>query len=158
MTQPPTYRPNPPAVQPVRPRRAQPVTGKWLTSKPFMALGAGVIGITLGAIVAGGSDATTTGPPTTTTVTATTRVVQTEPGPTATVRVTQKAKPAPRKTVTVTARPKGSESVKAAPHLDKRYATCRDAIAAGLGPYRRGVDPEYDWYQDRDGDGFVCES
>ena len=26
------------------------------------------------------------------------------------------------------------------------------------GPYRRGVDPEYDWYQDRDHDGLVCET
>ncbi|WP_329081474.1 MULTISPECIES: excalibur calcium-binding domain-containing protein [unclassified Streptosporangium] len=23
--------------------------------------------------------------------------------------------------------------------------------------YRRGTDPEYAWYQDRDGDGVVCE-
>jgi hypothetical protein len=31
-------------------------------------------------------------------------------------------------------------------------------VAAGLGPYYRGVDPEYDWYTDADGDGVVCES
>ncbi|WP_369688396.1 excalibur calcium-binding domain-containing protein [Actinomadura macra] len=29
--------------------------------------------------------------------------------------------------------------------------------AAGLGPYVRGVDPEYRWYQDSHGDGVVCE-
>jgi len=40
---------------------------------------------------------------------------------------------------------------------DPRFGTCREAIAAGYGPYRRGVDPEYDWYQDRDHDGVVCE-
>ncbi|NYG06276.1 hypothetical protein BJ986_000763 [Phycicoccus badiiscoriae] len=40
---------------------------------------------------------------------------------------------------------------------DPRFGTCREAIAAGYGPYRRGVDPEYSWYQDRDHDGVVCE-
>ena len=41
--------------------------------------------------------------------------------------------------------------------LDPRYAYCTLAIAAGLGPYYRGQDPEYAWYRDRDGDGIVCE-
>lgn len=45
----------------------------------------------------------------------------------------------------------------AAPSLDHRYPTCAAANRAGLGPYVRGVDPEYRWYQDRDGDGVVCE-
>lgn len=40
---------------------------------------------------------------------------------------------------------------------DPRFGTCREANAAGYGPYRRGTDPEYDWYQDRDHDGLVCE-
>jgi micrococcal nuclease len=40
---------------------------------------------------------------------------------------------------------------------DPRYRTCGDANAAGYGPYYRGRDPEYSWYQDRDGDGVVCE-
>ncbi|MEV0589644.1 excalibur calcium-binding domain-containing protein [Nonomuraea sp. NPDC050310] len=40
---------------------------------------------------------------------------------------------------------------------DRRYSTCAEANAHGLGPYRRGLDPEYAWYQDRDGDGRVCE-
>jgi micrococcal nuclease len=42
--------------------------------------------------------------------------------------------------------------------LDPRYPTCADAKAAGYGNYRRGVDPEYGWYRDRDQDGWVCES
>ena len=44
-----------------------------------------------------------------------------------------------------------------APTIDARYPTCAAANRAGLGPYVRGVDPEYDWYDDRDGDGVVCE-
>lgn len=41
--------------------------------------------------------------------------------------------------------------------LDPRFRTCGDANAAGFGPYTRGIDPEYDWYIDRDGDGVACE-
>lgn len=41
--------------------------------------------------------------------------------------------------------------------LDPRFRTCGSANAAGYGPYRRGADPEYAWYVDRDGDGLVCE-
>jgi hypothetical protein len=41
---------------------------------------------------------------------------------------------------------------------DPRYSTCTAAEAAGAHtPYRRGTDPEYAWYTDRDGDGLVCE-
>lgn len=40
---------------------------------------------------------------------------------------------------------------------DPRFSYCYEANAAGYGPYRRGSDPEYDWYQDRDNDGIVCE-
>lgn len=41
---------------------------------------------------------------------------------------------------------------------DPRFDTCREANDAGYGPYVRGQDPEYDWYQDRDDDGIVCET
>ncbi|MDP9843362.1 thermonuclease family protein [Streptosporangium lutulentum] len=40
---------------------------------------------------------------------------------------------------------------------DPRFPTCGAANDAGYGPYRRGVDSEYDWYEDRDRDGIVCE-
>jgi hypothetical protein len=40
---------------------------------------------------------------------------------------------------------------------DPRFGTCKEAIAAGHGPYRRGVDPEYNWYRDADSDGINCE-
>lgn len=41
---------------------------------------------------------------------------------------------------------------------DPRFGSCREANGAGYGPYSRGTDPEYDWYQDRDNDGVVCET
>lgn len=37
------------------------------------------------------------------------------------------------------------------------FPNCKAARAAGFGPYTAGVDPEYDWYTDGDGDGTVCE-
>ena len=40
---------------------------------------------------------------------------------------------------------------------DPEFGTCKAAIAAGYGNYVRGKDPEYEWYNDRDGDGVVCE-
>ncbi|GGM79051.1 hypothetical protein GCM10012275_57080 [Longimycelium tulufanense] len=41
--------------------------------------------------------------------------------------------------------------------LDPRFRTCKEAKANGYGPYYKGVNPEYDWYFDRDHDGKVCE-
>ena len=41
--------------------------------------------------------------------------------------------------------------------LDPRFQTCGAALSAGFGNYRAGIDPEYAWYWDRDGDGVVCE-
>lgn len=40
---------------------------------------------------------------------------------------------------------------------DPRFDTCAEANDAGYGPYYKDKDPEYDWYQDRDGDGVACE-
>lgn len=66
-------------------------------------------------------------------------VVTTSPAPTST--------PAPTPTQT----PTPSQVT------DPRYSSCTAAKSAGFGPYRRGVDPEYSWYIDRDADGIVCE-
>ena len=45
-----------------------------------------------------------------------------------------------------------------AAYPDRAYeAGIAEANAAGYGPYQRGRDPEYAWYQDRDRDGLVCE-
>lgn len=40
---------------------------------------------------------------------------------------------------------------------DPRFSSCAKAKEAGYGPYTKGVDVEYDWYRDGDGDGTVCE-
>jgi micrococcal nuclease len=40
---------------------------------------------------------------------------------------------------------------------DPRFDTCTEAKKNGYGPYNVGSDPEYDWYDDRDNDGVVCE-
>lgn len=64
--------------------------------------------------------------------------------PTATPRPTPQPKPTPA------AKPTHNR-------LDPRYRTCKLAKSEGYGPYRRGVDPEYDWYRDADHDGIVCE-
>lgn len=40
--------------------------------------------------------------------------------------------------------------------IDPDYGACYK-VPAGKGPYIKGEDPEYDYYQDRDGDGVVCE-
>jgi micrococcal nuclease len=40
---------------------------------------------------------------------------------------------------------------------DPRFSYCYEANDAGYGNYVRGVDPEYDWYDDADRDGRVCE-
>lgn len=39
---------------------------------------------------------------------------------------------------------------------DPKFSTCKEALASGYGNYTK-ADPEYIWYQDKDGDGKVCE-
>ncbi|MDP9864158.1 MULTISPECIES: thermonuclease family protein [Streptosporangium] len=63
----------------------------------------------------------------------------------------------PKPTTTPEPRPTPRPSDTGSGGTDPRFRTCGEANAAGYGPYRRGVDPEYGWYQDRDGDGVVCE-
>jgi hypothetical protein len=41
---------------------------------------------------------------------------------------------------------------------DRKFRTCREAVAAGYGPYFKETDPEYHWYIDGDGDGVACDS
>ncbi|MDH6533257.1 hypothetical protein M2119_001494 [Aurantimicrobium minutum] len=64
----------------------------------------------------------------------------------------------PEKANVVTGAPSAEEPVPPSDGvLDPNYGTCSIAQANGAGPYRQGVDPEYDWYRDRDKDGVVCE-
>ena len=84
---------------------------------------------------------------------------------TAAAKPSSTAKPTPRTTSSSTtprktsAKPKTTSTTKktTAPKTDPRFDTCKAANAAGYGNYRRGVDAEYAWYQDRDDDGVVCE-
>jgi len=41
--------------------------------------------------------------------------------------------------------------------LDPRFTYCYEAISSGYGDYVNGINPEYEWYDDRDRDGVVCE-
>ncbi|WP_420534775.1 excalibur calcium-binding domain-containing protein [Actinomadura pelletieri] len=68
---------------------------------------------------------------------------------------TPSSTPAPRRT-RPKPRPKPTKTVRARPRTDPRFSTCAAARRAGYGPYRAG-QTEYSWYQDRDGDGVVCE-
>lgn len=40
---------------------------------------------------------------------------------------------------------------------DPNMGTCKAAKAKGYGPYKKGVNPEYNFYRDGDKDGWVCE-
>lgn len=42
--------------------------------------------------------------------------------------------------------------------IDKQYKSCEEVLAHNLGPYVEGVDPEYFWYFDINGDGITCDS
>lgn len=68
------------------------------------------------------------------------------------------AKPKPRRTTAKARRstPNPHRTTRA-PSTDRRYSTCSAAKRHGLGLYRLGVDREYSWYRDADGDGVVCE-
>lgn len=50
----------------------------------------------------------------------------------------------------------GRISTEEAP-LDPRFTYCYEAVASGYGDYVNGIHPEYEWYDDRDNDGIVCE-
>lgn len=51
----------------------------------------------------------------------------------------------------------GGNSGGANSKTDPQFSSCKQAKAAGYGPYYRGRDAEYSWYRDGDGDGIACE-
>lgn len=55
------------------------------------------------------------------------------------------------------AAPPAAPAAPAAASTDPQFSYCYEANNAGYGPYFRGQDPEYNWYEDADGDGEVCE-
>src|SRR3954451_19898788 len=92
---------------------------------------------------------------TTATIAATTVEPTSTPPPTAAPLTTPPTPaPTPAPTTPPTSPPPPAP---AAALTDPRFGTCKEAKAHGYGPYRRGVDPEYDWYRDADGDGIACE-
>ncbi|MGP3965112.1 excalibur calcium-binding domain-containing protein [Nonomuraea sp. 3N208] len=81
-----------------------------------------------------------------------------EPEPTKAVEPQESPAEEPRETEPATTRPSPKKTTQPpAPATDPRFDTCGEANAHGYGDYQKGVDPEYDWYEDRDGDGMVCE-
>lgn len=42
--------------------------------------------------------------------------------------------------------------------IDQQYKSCEEVLAHNLGPYTKGVDPEYFWYFDINDDGITCDS
>lgn len=65
--------------------------------------------------------------------------------------------PPPTTTTATTTTEAPTTTATPADTLDPRFPSCKAAKAAGYGPYIEGVDPEYNWYRDGDGDGIVCE-
>ncbi|MFB9962092.1 excalibur calcium-binding domain-containing protein [Sinosporangium siamense] len=41
---------------------------------------------------------------------------------------------------------------------DRRYASCKEAVAAGYGPYYKDTHPEYAYYRDLNNNGVACDS
>lgn len=133
----------------------------WILAPALAFLAGGLLGNVSGqGSAAQGVAAVPSAPPVTITAPPVTRTA-----PPATVTAPPLTLTAPAVTVTTTveaappAQPAGFASVPAAAaQTDPRFSTCNEARANGHGPYRSGVDPEYDWYRDGDDDGVVCES
>lgn len=83
------------------------------------------------------------------------------PKPSATAESSPSATPSPAVTLSpipapsVTPSPSASQSARTP---DPKYSSCAEAKRNGYNrKYVRGIDPEYYYYRDGDGDGIVCE-
>jgi len=77
-------------------------------------------------------------------------------GSAADVAAPQKASVAAGQAPVVQPTPVPTQAPQAGTH--PKFSSCAEAARNGYrGPYVRGVNPEYVWYQDRDKDGSVCE-
>ncbi|WP_165974608.1 excalibur calcium-binding domain-containing protein [Nonomuraea deserti] len=76
-------------------------------------------------------------------------------GPTSTGVPSQPSTGAPR---TTRSSGPGTTQTGAARATDRRYASCKEAVAAGDGPYYQGTHAEYAWYTDVDRNGVACNS
>lgn len=82
-------------------------------------------------------------------------VVTLAPSPTATAIPTPEATAYASPSPSATASPSASPSVRTP---DPRFSSCAEAKRNGYNrKYVKGVDPEYYFYRDGDGDGIVCE-
>ena len=68
------------------------------------------------------------------------------------------ARPGRASITTATPSTAGSGVATGGGSTDPRFSYCYQANDAGYGPYYRGSDAEYYWYEDRDGDGIVFET
>ncbi|MFI6295641.1 excalibur calcium-binding domain-containing protein [Nonomuraea sp. NPDC050790] len=62
---------------------------------------------------------------------------------------------APAANTPVGANPTGGSRL---PADDRRFAGCKEVVAAGKGPYFKDRDAEYFWYTDKDKNGAACNS
>lgn len=134
-------------------------------SKAVKLIGGGVAGLVIfvaGVAAGGGSDtapaASALSVPTATVTKTARATVKDAPTVTATATVTATETVRTKVVTTVTTVPRNKAGGGSGGGLDPRFSYCYEANDAGYGPYYRGMDPEYDWYDDRDNDGVVCES
>lgn len=71
---------------------------------------------------------------------------------------TQQTGAAPTGAAPTGSAPTGSAPVGANAQPDRRFGTCKEAVAAGFGPYTKGRHTEYTWYTDVDNNGVACNS
>src|SRR5699024_4130999 len=94
-------------------------------------------------------------------VTSTTTVEQPAVAPAAVAPAPEAPAPVPEAPAPAPVQPAAVPPAPVAPveaaGTDPQFPNCKQAIAAGYGNYIQGVNPEYNWYRDGDGDGINCE-